>query len=103
MAMTSITVAASQIQEVTADPGDGSGISSGGNGSTPAASSDVAVTDENTQVNIDLLTNDSGLEDSPVTFMIPPHTVLCLCGLIIQLPICQSLPALDRVLSSTAS
>ena len=64
---------------------------------------ETVVTDENTQVNIDLLTNDSGLEDSPVTFMIPPHTVLCLCGLIIQLPICQSLPALDRVLSSTAS
>jgi len=47
-------------------------VSSGGNGSTPAASPDVAVTDENMSVNIDLLSNDSGLEDSPVTLMITP-------------------------------
>lgn len=67
-----MTVAASQIQEVTADPGNDNGISGGGNGSMTAASSDVSVTDENMPVNIDLLINDSGLENSPVTLMITP-------------------------------
>lgn len=55
-------------------------LSSGGNGSTPAASPDVAVTDENMPVTIGLLTNDSGLEDSPVTLMFTPLIRFRVCA-----------------------